>query len=137
MDGIGQKLEAKLTLVSHRYKLIWIVILIAVVGLIRFDVRVAFTYQAGRVLQVITVPGQDMTNRVVLVEVDGQPRIIRTSDWHIVTMPGQRVCVQKTRFLLRRWTSYGLELPFYCPHMRNGFSNGLSSPAPGLSLGQP
>ena len=137
MDSIGQRLEATLTLAAHRHKVIWSVILIAVVGLVRFDVRVAFTYHAGRVLQVSAAAGKDMTDRVVLVLVDGQPRIIRTSDRHIVTLPGQQVCVQKTRFLLRRWTSYGLQLPFYCPHLRNGFSNGLSSPAPGLSFGQP
>lgn len=131
------RLEAHLLMFKLRWFSAFVVCAALVVGLLRFDVRIEFNYEGARLLQVETVAGKDMNQRAVLVEIDGRPRIIRTSDWHIATRPGQLVCVEKTRFLLRRWVRYSLQLPFYCPMLRASKPNGLSSPALGPNVGEP
>jgi hypothetical protein len=135
------KLETHIHLLIWRMFPVLVIGAAAVLALIRFDVRIGVTYQVATVAQVQPIGGKSAFNRVVLIEIDGKPRLLRMADWHIATKPGQLVCVEKNRFLLRRWTRYALQLPVYCPMLRhikpNGQPNGLSSPAPGLNVGAP
>jgi hypothetical protein len=121
------------------YRAVPVVLIFAFLGLalLRFDLRIEISYQPATVLDIRTLSGQSALNRVVMVRVDGQIRLLRVTDLHIKTVVGHQVCVEKNRFLLRGWTRYGLELPYYCPSLRGQKPSGLSSPAPGLNLGQP
>ena len=139
------KLEAHIHLLIWRMFPVLVIGAAAVLALIRFDIRIGVTYQVAKVAQVQPIAGQSAFNRLVLIEIDGKPRLLRVDDWHIATRPGHMVCVEKNRFLLRRWTRYALQLPVYCPMLRyakpigqpNGQPNGLSSPAPGPNVARP
>lgn len=131
------KLEAHIHLLIWRMFPVLVIGAAAVLALIRFDIRIGVTYQVAKVAQVQPIAGQSAFNRLVLIEIDGKPRLLRVDDWHIATRPGHMVCVEKNRFLLRRWTRYALQLPVYCPMLRHIKPNGLSSPAPGLNVGRP
>lgn len=131
------KLEAHIHLLIWRMFPVLVIGAAAVLALIRFDVRIGVTYQVAKVAQVQPIAGQSAFNRLVQIEIDGKARLLRVDDWHIVTKPGHLVCVEKNRFLLRRWTRYALQLPVYCPILRHIKPNGLSSPAPGLNVGRP
>lgn len=131
------RLEAQLNLFTRRILPGLVVCAVAVIGVLRFDVKIGVSYEVAKVLQSRPLTGKASFNRVVLIEIDGKPRIVLVDDWHNRTEPGRPVCVSKNRFLLRRWTRYGLEVPFYCPQLRIGRSNGLSSPTLGPNVGQP
>ncbi len=89
-------------------------VLVAGVGLLRFDQVVSVSYRRVPVIAVSQIAGQDMAARAVLVDLGERTRLLRTSDWMIRTAPGAQVCIAEHRLLLRRYTRYALVLPGYC-----------------------
>lgn len=80
------------------------------------------TYQRARVLEVIQVPGQDATERLVLVDLGHRHFPLRTADRLLHIDKGQLACVSQRHILLRRWKRYRLELPGYCRAIPQAFT---------------
>lgn len=89
--------------------LLFIVIALVTKGLV-FDV----TYQKVRVIQIIQIPGEAMSDRLVIVDLGDRQRPIRTSDRLLRLEVGDMACVAKRKVIFRRWTVYSLELSGYC-----------------------
>jgi len=71
-------------------------------------------YKNVPVLHVIQVPGGDMNERLVIVDLGHRTYPIKTSDRLLIVTPGSLACVAKKYVLMRRWQRYSLALPGYC-----------------------
>lgn len=88
--------------------------LVGGVGLLRYDLAASTSYRRVPVVSVQQVPGQDMAERAVTVDLGERRRLLRTADWLIQTSPGQPVCVAERTLLLRRFIRVSLVLPGHC-----------------------
>ena len=71
-------------------------------------------YQQAKVLSITQVPGGDLSERLIVVDLGHRNYPIRTSDRLLVVTQGSLACISKRRVLIRRWVRYGLVLPGYC-----------------------
>lgn len=71
-------------------------------------------FQRVNVVSVALVPGGDLSERLVVVDLGHSTIPIRTSDRLLIVEPGTVACVSKRHMLSRRWVRYALELPGYC-----------------------
>lgn len=70
--------------------------------------------QKVEVLSVTQVPGGDLSERLVVVDLGHRTFPIRTSDRLLIVEPGSVSCISKRHLLFRRWERYALELPGFC-----------------------
>ena len=92
---------------------LFVVGLIAVIGMLRFGVTLDVSYRIAPVLEVAAVPGRGW-DRMVSVDIDGTTRILRTTDRKIDTIPGQFVCLETRSRLFRAGARHRLAVDFYC-----------------------
>ena len=90
------------------------VALIALVGLVRFDMILRVDYVRAPATYVAHVPGYDWNHRVVIVNVDAHDRVLRTSDQYIQLKPGAQACIRRSTMLMRRFTRYSLAMSPFC-----------------------
>ena len=105
-------------------------LLVAVVFVLRHDMRVTVTYRPVLVVGVQVVARSGTFDRLVIVDLGDTKRGIWTSDPYIATPVGGRVCLEENRLLLRRWTRYALQMPQYCPFLRRGSDRTVGLTAP-------
>ncbi len=90
-----------------------VVALIAVVGVFRYGITVEVSYSVAPVLMVQPVTGRSW-DRMVTVEIDDSPRVLRTTDRQVLTVPGKLTCLQSRSRLFKAGHRYSLAPPFYC-----------------------
>ena len=86
----------------------------AAFGVLRYDLVTGVTYRRVPVISVAQVPGYDMAERLVVVDLGDRRRAIRTGDPLLWVEAGGEACVAERYYLLRRWRRHALELPGYC-----------------------
>lgn len=106
-----------------------VMVLVSIVALVRSDQVTAVSYRLVPVVSIQQVPGNDMATRAVIVDLGARQRLVRTSNWMIQTVPGERVCIAERPLLLRRYTRVSLALPGYCRPQPS------APPKPGVSAG--
>ena len=89
-------------------------ILFVAIAFSRGILTLAVEYQPAQVINVIQIPGADMSERLVIVDTGEHQRPIRTSDRLLRLQVGEIACISKRTIFLRRWQRYRLELPGYC-----------------------
>lgn len=87
---------------------------IAVAALFYKGLVIDVEFQRVEVVSVTQIPGRDMSERLVVVDLGHRSFQIRTSDRLIVIRQGEIACVSKRHVLTRRWLRYRMELPGYC-----------------------
>lgn len=109
-----------------------VMLLVGAVGLVRFDQVIEVSYRRVPVVRVDQVPGGDLVERAVVVDLGDRQRLVVTTDWMIRARPGVPVCIAESRLLLRRYTRVRLALPGYCgPLPPSGEGPAMSaSPSP-------
>lgn len=106
-----------------------VILLVAVVALVRWDQTLSVSYRRVPVVSVQQVPGGDLPERAVVVDLGERQRLVRTGDWMIRAEPGGEVCIAERQLLLRRIVRISLELPGYCGRLP------AAPPIPGLTPG--
>lgn len=87
--------------------------LVAVGGLLRLDVMRDADFVPARVVEVRPITGYDAYQRLALVEVGPELRVLRTRDRLVDLTEGGAACVRVSHFLLRAWSRHALvPLPF-------------------------
>ncbi|MDU8912883.1 hypothetical protein [Aestuariicoccus sp. MJ-SS9] len=81
------------------------------VALVCHGLTVGITYRKVPVVSVTQVPGKDMLERLVVVDLGHRLWPIRTDDRLLRVRAGGTVCPMSRRILLRRWQSRSLALP--------------------------
>ncbi|MCB1355487.1 MAG: hypothetical protein KDK53_02960 [Maritimibacter sp.] len=104
-----------------------VMLLVGVVGLIRWDQVSSVSYRRVPVVSVQQVPGGDLPARAVTVDLGDRQRLVRTGDWMIQAEPGEPVCIAERALVLRRFTRISLALPGYCGRLPP------AQPIPGLT----
>lgn len=89
---------------------------IGLLGLVRGDLTLAVEYRWGRVVDILQVPGRDLSERLVLIEMDDRRLALRTGDRLLRLHKGDRACIQQRHMLLRRWVRRSLALAPFCRH---------------------
>ena len=90
-----------------------VVAAIGAIGLLRIGMTVDVAYEIAPVATVEPIAGRT-GDRLVTIEIAGEPRHVRASDWKIEAEPGRYVCVETRSRLFRRGKRLSLALPFYC-----------------------
>lgn len=115
---------------SHKIlEAVTIMLLVGVIGLIRWDQQMSVSYRRVPVVSVQQVPGSDLPSRAVVVDLGDRQRLVRTGDWMIRAEPGGQVCIAERQLLLRRYVRVTLALPGYCGRLPP------APPIPGLGAG--
>ncbi len=94
------------------------VILFAGIALYQKGLLIDVEYQQANVIDVIQVPGETMSDRLVIVDLGQQNWPIRTSDRLLRVSKGEMACIAKRKMLARRWIRYTLVLPGFCRNLR-------------------
>ncbi|WP_300038436.1 hypothetical protein [uncultured Roseobacter sp.] len=71
-------------------------------------------YRSAPVVDVQQVPGRDLAERFVTVDLDGRHHRIRTSEDQLAATPGNQVCISKRTLLRDHWVIYTLKAPGLC-----------------------
>ncbi len=90
-----------------------VVALIGAIGIMRIGLTLEVSYRVAEVTGVKPTAGRQW-DRFVTIKMDGEQRILRTTDRLITANPGEWVCVETRTGFLRRGHRRTLALPFYC-----------------------
>lgn len=97
-----------------------------IVALFTRGVVTNIEYKFVPAISVVQIPGQTLSDRIVVVDLGDRPRTFRTSERLLVVTAGEPVCVAKRTIFGGRWRSYQLSLPRYCRDLfRNGFMGSM------------
>jgi hypothetical protein len=106
---------------SIKYKLIrnrlsnWLAGILAC-GLLVMGASVAFrevTFHTATVLEIVQIPGKDLSERMLIVESENEVGRVRTSDMRVWPKPGDQICISN-RTLWGSWSLIGVALPNQC-----------------------
>lgn len=73
------------------------------------------TYRWQTVVSVQQIPGKDLTERLVVVNLGDQHWPILTNSLYIFPKAGEQVCVAERKIVLRKRLRRSLEVSSYCP----------------------
>ena len=78
-------------------------------------------YRTAFVVEITQIPGKDMAERFVTVNLEGKTQKIRTRDRLIALRPGGTACVSQRTMLREHWVIYRLRLPEMCSTLRQAW----------------